>query len=631
MIIILNNDQIILKKRNILVENLKKNKNFLIKKKIIYININKIKHDINVFLKKNLSICLIKENNQKALNVIKHSCAHLLAHAVSLLYKDCSFSTGDINKSEFYYDFFFNQKIKDDNLKLIKNKMRLLLDKKINIHRYEIKIEDALNLFKNNKHKINILKNLKNKIISYYKQDAFIDLCLGPHVINTKFLKYFELLEIFEIPQKCNKKNKTFYRIYGTIWESKKKLNKYLVYKKKRKYLNHKTIGNDLEFFKFSDSAPGAVFWNKNGWKIYTDIIKYIRNIMKSDKFLEVNTPMMLNSTLFDKSGHMSKFKKHIFQYNEENTSILKPMNCPCHVHIFKYFNKKSYKNLPFKISEFGSCFRNELSGSLHGLMRLKNFTQDDGHIFCSESQIFNELKKFIYMLKCVYYKFDFKFFKVILSKKPKNINENKNIWIKAEEILENTIKKLNIKYTISNDGAFYGPKLEFSLKDNIGRVWQCGTIQVDFFTSKKLNAFYTKKNGVFSTPIILHRAILGSIERFMGILIENNHGRLPFWVTPIQIEILYINDACLNYAKNIYNTIKSKYKIRLNINNNRLDYKIKKSILEKIPYILILGDKERKTKTVSVRQFCSQNTKNISLNEFITELKINFSKEIRY
>lgn len=412
------------------------------------------------------------------------------------------------------------------------------------------------------------------------------------------------------------------YRLYGTIWNTKKNLNKH-INEKIKDNIDNKKIGYETNLFCLDEQSKGAIFWNKNGWNLYKNIIKYIRKEIIKNNFIEVNTPSLINSYIFEKSGHMSKFSSNIFSYkNEENVDILKPMNCPCHINIFNNFKKKSYKDLPYKISEFGSCFRNEISGSLQNLMRVKNFTQDDGHIFCTIYQIKKEIKIFIKTLQKTYFNFNFKIFKVTIAKKPKNISENKNIWKNAEDILEKSIKDLKINYSISNDGAFYGPKIEIALKDKLDRYWQCGTIQLDFFTSKRLNATYNDKKGNIKYPIILHRAVLGSIERFIGIILENNKGYIPFWITPIQFEIIYINKKHSNHSKKIFNIIKKKYRIRLNINNDKIEQKIKKCILEKIPYIITIGENEIKSKNINIRYSKNNNHKIFKTNKIIRKIE---------
>ncbi|HFL8819447.1 MAG TPA: threonine--tRNA ligase [Candidatus Azoamicus sp. OHIO2] len=616
MIILINNNELKIKDY-INIKN-------LITTHISCISINDIINDqyyINII---NFSLLLISLKNIKVLNILRHSCAHLMAHAIQNIYKNVKFAIGPVIKNGFYYDFFIKKKITNIDLVTIENEMNILTKNSIPITKYNITLQNARKIFKKNKYKTEILKNLTTKIVSFYKQKNFLDLCLGPHVKNTKFIKYFKLIKLTGAYWRNNNKNDMLYRIYGTIWNTQQNLKNFL----NNNYNNnitHKKIGFQTNLFCFEKHSTGVVFWQKNGWYIYRKITTYLRMFIFKNKFNEVNTPLILNSFLFDKSGHTTKFNANMFKYqNDTNIDILKPMNCPCHINIFNNFYKKSYKDLPYRLSEFGSCFRNEVSGSLHGLMRLKSFTQDDGHIFCSEQHIETEIKHFIVDLKNVYYNFGFKIFKITIAKRPINTIDDIHIWEKAEELLEKIITSLNIKYFISNDGAFYGPKIEVSLKDNIGRYWQCGTIQIDFFSSKRLNTYYSDKSGLLKAPIILHRAILGSIERFFGILIENRNGDMPFWLTPFQFDIIYINHKHLKYAKKIYNVIIKKYTVRLNILNERLEQKIKKCILEKIPYIIILGDYEEKKKIINIKHLKSNKRIIIPLNKFIRKMKLN-------
>ncbi len=625
MIILIDNNFIFLKKT---VTSLINDEKRIFKKtysNFISININgKIKNfDINFNI--NSTIFLVKINEDKALSIIRHSCAHLLAQALINIYKDIKLSVGPVIKNGFYYDFFSNIKLSFNELKKIEKEMLLLAKREIQIKKRIVDKKEAINLFKNNKYKTDIIKNIdENDLISIYTQENFIDLCKGPHLPSTFFLKFFKLIKISGAYWKNDNKNEMLYRIYGTAWSSKKSLSKYINKVNNLKECDHRILGKRLNLFDFYRHSPGVVFWNKNGWSIFIYIKNFIKNILKKFNYLEVNTPVITGISLFKKSGHIEKFIDNMFICSiKNNLNVLKPMNCPCHIEVFNNFYKKSYKNLPFRISEFGSCFRNELSGSLHGLMRLKNFTQDDGHIFCSNYHLENEIINFIHLLKNVYYKFGFNIFKLVLSKKPLNINDNLDIWNKAEKILENVIRKMKINYTISNDGAFYGPKLECSLRDNFNRIWQCGTIQVDFFTAKKLNAKYVDHNGFLRTPIILHRAILGSIERFIGILIENGAGYLPLCLAPVQFSLIYISNKYLFYAKNIYNIIKNKYNVKIYFGNDRLEYKIKQCILNKIPYIIIVGSKEYNNKTITLRNNKLNVLTVISLADFFS--KFNF------
>lgn len=618
MIIVINNNIIFFEKK----KKFNEEKNRLFKntfKSFISTYLNGKIKDLEHDLVQNSSLCFININNSKALSIIRHSCAHLLAHALVNIYKDVKLSVGPVIKNGFYYDFFSCIKLSFSELKKIETEMFALIKKKFSINRLDINKKMALNLFNENKYKKEIIENIsENSIISIYKQDDFTDLCRGPHVPNVSFLNFFKLIKISGAYWKNNSKNEMLYRIYGTAWESKKNLYRYINKINNLKECDHRILGKNLNLFDFYKHSPGVVFWNKNGWNIYTNIKNFIKEILKRFNYLEVNTPPLTGTLLFKKSGHIDKFIDNMFICNiKNNINVLKPMNCPCHIELFNNFYKKSYKNLPFRISEFGSCFRNELSGSLHGLMRLKNFTQDDGHIFCSNYHLENEIINFIHILKNVYYKFGFTIFKLVLSKKPLNITDNLDTWNKAEKILESVIKKLNINYSISNDGAFYGPKLEFSLRDNFNRIWQCGTIQVDFFTAKNLNAKYVDHKGFLQTPIILHRAILGSIERFVGILIENGSGFLPLYLMPVQFILIYISNKYLFHVKNIYNIIKKKYNVKIYFGNERLEYKIKHSILKKIPYIIIIGNREYINKTITLRDNKTNTISSMSLIDF--------------
>lgn len=620
MLIIINNNKFKILK--------KKYKKYIIKykeNKFVCISINNKLFDEDIRENINASIFYIKIKNTRALNIIRHSCAHLMAHALTHIYPEIKLSVGPVIKNGFYYDFKIKNKIKEDDLNLIENKMEELSKKKIVIIKKKINIKKTKEIFKDNIYKLNIIDKIKEKNLTLYQQADFIDLCTGPHIRNTSLIKNFKLLKISGAYWNNNKKNEMLYRIYGTLWDTKEKLENYIISLKENELNDHKSIGKNLNLFIFDKDSQGVVFWNKNGWQIYSEIVNYIKNIMKKNNYKEVNTPIMLEKNLFERSGHLEKFNQHIFKYKtEKGLYVLKPMNCPCHANIFNNFYKKSYKDLPLKISEFGSCFRNELSGALHGLMRLKNFTQDDAHIFCDEKNIITEIIKFINILKKVYYFFDFKVYKIVLSKKPNNIKSNQKKWDKAEYILEKSLMLLKLKYTTSNEGAFYGPKIEFSLKDKFNRIWQCGTIQVDFFTSKRLNVHYSDKNGKLKNPIILHRAILGSIERFIGILLENKNGKMPFKINQIQFEIIYINEKCINYSKKIYNLFKKKYKIKLSINKDKIDYKIKRCILEKIPYIIIIGENEVLSNTITIRKTKINEIRNISVNKLLSKIKLN-------
>jgi threonyl-tRNA synthetase len=627
MILIINNNEIILnKEKKIKIFNL--NWNFK-KQKVfftLYIRLNGIKRDIYFNIDKNASIIKIKYNNIKSLDVIRHSSAHLMAHAIKNLYPKVLFSVGPVIKNGFYYDFFLKEKISNNDLKKIENEMKKIVNSNFDIIKEKPNIIKLLSVFKNNKYKINIIKNLQpTKEISVYKQGDFIDLCYGPHIKNTKFLRHFKLIRISGAYWKNDSNNEMLYRIYGTAWDNENNLLNYLYNIKRLQTIDHRIIGKKQGLFHLSRNSPGVIFWNNNGWKIFNSIKKYISFNLEIYGYKEINTPSLLNEDIFKKSGHIDKFLSNMFIYKDNfNTNVLKPMSCPCHIEIFNNFNKKSYKNLPLRFSEFGLCYRNEISGSLYGLMRLKGFTQDDGHILCSIDKLYFEIIKFIQLLKKIYYRFNFKIFKIILAKRPNNISDNIKLWEKAEEILEKSLKIFKMNYSVTTDGAFYGPKLEFLLKDNCDRIWQCGTVQLDFFTCLRLNAKYDSSMGKLKYPVLIHRAILGSIERFLGILLENNHGYIPFYFSETQIIIIYINNKYLNYAKNVYNILKYKYKSKLYVSNDRLDTKIKICIEKKIPYILILGEKEFSKNMITVRSYKSEKFLMLKIKDFILELNKN-------
>lgn len=617
----INNKELIIKKHIILKELIK---NIDIENKhIISAYVNNKLVDLNYNIVENSDIKFITYNDNESIEILRHSCAHLLAHALKELFEDIDISIGPVIDNGFYYDFSFKNSKKNIILIELEKKMHEIAERNLDIEKIILNKNDAKHIFKNEKYKLRLIEDINEEdIITAYKQDTFIDLCRGPHIPNTKFLKYFKLLKISGAYWKGDSKNEMLYRIYGTLWKNEEELNKYLFMLDDIKKRDHRKIGKKLDLFHFRKEASGVVFWHDKGWSIYQNIISYMRNIFCKNDYLEVNTPLKLDYKLFEKSGHIDKFKENMFEINVDNNKyILKPMNCPCHIDIF--INKsRSYRDLPLKFAEFGTCFRNELSGSLYGLMRLKNFVQDDGHIFCTEEQIETEVELFIKILKDVYKYFGFNQFEIIFSKRPKNKIGEEYSWNSAEKYLANAIENLGINYTISNNGAFYGPKLEFILKDNVGRIWQCGTIQVDFFTAKRLNAKYTDKSGELKYPIILHRAILGSIERFIGILIESNKGDFPFWLSPVQIAIININDNCINYSKIIYEKLKLNYRIIKNFKNEKINLKIREYIIQKIPYIIIIGDIENKNTTITFRKLNNDIIKNISLDNFLCILK---------
>ncbi len=620
---------IINNKKELIFENKISLKNLIIElnyKNIDYIYVDNEYVGQDFILEKNAKVLLLNKNDDLMIEITRHSCAHLLAHAFTELYPKSKITIGPVTKDGFYYDFYTDDKVNNKDLKNIENKMSYISNLQLDIIRIKSSKNEAEEIFNNNKYKLELIKDI-NEDIFLYKQGNFIDLCKGPHLPNTKDIKYFKLLRTSGAYWNNDKKNEMLQRIYGTAYTNEIDLNFNLNKLEIIKKNDHRKIGKNLDLFHFKKDNPGAIFWHNKGWSIYIEIINYIRKKFKDNNYIEVNTPTIIEPELFIKSGHLEKFDNNLFKIKTDNNMfILKPMNCPCHVEIFKS-SSKSYKDFPIRYAEFGSCFRNEISGSLYGLMRLKNFTQDDGHIFCLENQINTEIVTFINLLKTVYNDFGFKKIETRLSKRPINRIGNDEIWGKAENYLEKAIELSGCDYSISNDGAFYGPKIEFLLNDCFERKWQCGTIQLDFFTGKRLNAKFTNKDGSISSPIILHRAILGSIERFIGILIEEYKGVFPFWLAPIQIAVVSINDEN-EYIKNIYNILNKNYRTILNVKNEKIGLKIRDCILQKIPYIVIIGDEEVKENKITFRKLNGEIRKNISLDYFIDNLnKLNSLK----
>ena len=475
----------------------------------------------------------------------------------------------------------------------------------------------------------------KLKIIQESEQDEnfqiyeqgdtdFIDLCRGPHLPNLGFIGEFKLTKLAGAYWRGNSKNEMLQRIYGTAWLNKKDLEQYLNMIEEAEKRDHRKLGKELKYFHFQEDAPGSVFWHPKGWKIYTLIMDYMREKLNKANYHEVNTPLMLDRSLWEASGHWDKFREQMFTSEvDEKILAIKPMNCPCHVQIFKQ-GIRSYKELPFRMSEFGCCHRNEPSGALHGLLRVRAFTQDDAHIFCSESQIKDETEKFCNLLTEIYKDFGFEDIRIKFSDRPEKRAGDDSTWDQAEDSLLNAIKEAGYSYELNpGEGAFYGPKLEFILRDAIGREWQCGTLQVDFVLPQRLDASYVSENGEKKRPVMLHRAILGSFERFIGILLENNSGKLPNWLSPVQIVIVNVNDDVLEYSKEIKKILnQSKFRCQIDTRNEKINYKIREHSNLKIPYILVLGKKELENRSVSVRVIGSSKVEEIKLEQFLKNIK---------
>ena len=583
--------------------------------------------DLSVEIEKDSKIEIIKKDDEDGVDIVRHSFAHLIGHAIKQLYPDTKMAIGPVIKNGFYYDIDCEKTFNNEDLILIEKKINDLIKQNYDVVRKVVTPEEALDVFskRNESYKEEIIREIPEgeEIALYYHQE-YVDMCRGPHVPNTKFLKHFKLTKVSGAYWRGNSDNKMLQRIYGTAWDSKKELQEYISKIEAAEKNDHRKIGKQQDLFHFQEEAPGMVFWHSKGWTIYNIIKDYIRNITLKNGYQEVNTPQVLDRKLWEKSGHWDKFGEMIFTTSSEKKDYaIKPMNCPAHVQIFNQ-GLKSYKDLPIKISEFGLVHRNEPSGTLHGLMRARQFVQDDAHIFCTEEQLSKEIHNLIKMTFMVYKNFGFQNISIALSTRPEKRVGNEELWDKSEDILKKVLSESVESFSIQDgEGAFYGPKIEFSLTDSLDRVWQCGTIQLDFSMPSALSASFIDEKGEKSTPVMIHRAILGSIERFIGILIEHYGGNLPFWLSPEQIIIANITDKHIECAKNVEKVLsESGFRCSLDLRNEKIGYKIRELIISKIPYVVIIGDKEVSSGNISVREYDGTEHKLISVKEFISKLK---------
>ncbi|MBL0725587.1 MAG: threonine--tRNA ligase [Alphaproteobacteria bacterium] len=573
-----------------------------------------------------LELITASKETPECLEIIRHSTAHLLAQTVKELFPNVQIGIGPVIENGFYYDFLTEKPFSSSDLKTIQTKMEEIAKKKYSIVKKVISRSEALlQAEKENeglKHLIiNDIPN--NQEITTYSQGDFTDICRGVHVPNTSFLKHFQLIKVSGSYWRGNSKNQPLQRIYGVAWAKASSLQQYMTMLKEADLRDHRKLGQDLNLFHQQQEAPGDIFWHPNGYTIFITIQNYIRKML-SKLYQEVKTPQLLQRKLWEQSGHWSKFKSNMFTLSiDEANYAIKPMNCPGHVQIFKQ-NTRSYRDLPLRLAEFGCCHRWESSGSTHGIMRLRAFVQDDAHIFCEFDQILEEACTFIDLLFNVYKDFGFDSIMIKLSTRPKQREGSDESWDIAEKALINALEKMHIKYTINKgEGAFYGPKLEFVLKDAIGREWQCGTLQVDLVLPNKLDAKYIDKNGQKKCPVMLHRAILGSIERFIGILIEHYTGRFPFWLAPIQVVVCSLTSKQNDAVKDINKTLlENDIRSKIDTNTETINYKIRRHIGQKVPYIVVIGKREVSDKTVSLRKGDSDKTIIISVSEFLELLK---------
>ncbi|CAM4467864.1 MAG: Threonine--tRNA ligase [Legionellaceae bacterium] len=583
--------------------------------------------DTKYVLVDDATVTLLTEKNEESLEVIRHSTAHLLAHAVKELFPSAQVTIGPVIDNGFYYDFAYERSFTPEDLVKIEEKMNALAQENIPIKRYEKSRTEAMQYFRQigEEYKTKILLDIpESEILSLYEQSNFTDLCRGPHVPSTGYLKHFKLMKVAGAYWRGDSNNEMLQRIYGTAWLDKKSLQAYLTRLEEAEKRDHRKIAKALDLFHTQEEAPGMIFWHPNGWAIYQAIEQYMRQVMKNNGYQEVRSPQVVDLTLWQKSGHWEKFGDDMFSLTiDDRAYAIKPMNCPCHVQIYNQ-GLKSYRDLPLRISEFGSCHRNEGSGALHGLFRTRNFTQDDAHIFCTEEQIQSEVSHFIDLLFEVYAKFGFSEFMVRLSTRPEKRVGTDESWDKAEQALAAALNAKNLDWQIlPGEGAFYGPKIEFILKDCLERHWTTGSVQLDFSMPMCLGAEYIAEDGNRHVPVMLHRAILGSIERFTGMLLEQYAGILPVWLAPIQVVILNITDKQADYAKKVYQLLQDKgFRAKLDLRNEKIGFKIREHTLQKIPYQLIIGDREMQEHNISVRMRNGEDLGNMDFTHFIELLE---------
>ena len=598
-------------------------------KESIAIKLNDEIIDLSKRIENDSSVQIIKKEDEEALDIIRHDCAHVMAEAVQSLFPGTQVTIGPAIENGFYYDFARETPFTTDDLEKIEKKMQDIISKGEKFIREVWQKKEAIDYFskKGEKYKTELINDLPNdEIISVYKQGSWLDLCKGPHMPTTKHIgKSFKLMKVAGAYWRGDSNNEMLTRIYGTAWRNEKELSTYLNQLEEAEKRDHRKLGKEMDLFHFQEEAPGAVFWHPKGWSLFQSLINYMRLRQDREGYVETNTPELLDRSLWETSGHWEKFGENMFttEAREEKVFAIKPMNCPGAVEVYKQ-GLKSYRDLPLRMSEFGKVHRYEPSGALHGLMRVRAFTQDDAHIFCTEDQITSESKSVCDLILSIYKDFGFTDVHIKFSDRPEKRVGDDSIWDKAESALKDAMEATKLNYTFNpGEGAFYGPKLEFVLRDAIGRDWQCGTLQVDLNLPERLGATYVAEDGQKKTPVMLHRALFGSLERFTGILIEHYSGHLPLWLSPKQIVIATITSDTDDYAKEVRKKLlNSGLRVDLDLRNEKIGYKIREHSTTKIPIILAVGKKEEENKTVSVRRLGNKDTKNVLLEELTKDLQ---------
>ncbi|MDH3342458.1 MAG: threonine--tRNA ligase [Gammaproteobacteria bacterium] len=588
--------------------------------------------DASFLIESDAELAIITGKSEEALELMRHDGAHVMAQAVQELYPDTQVTIGPAVENGFYYDFARDEAFHEDDLKKIEQRMHEIVKRDLPIEREVIDRAEAIKLFSNlgEKYKVEIIEDIipEGEEVTIYRQGEWFDVCRGPHLPSTGMLgKGFKLMKLAGAYWRGDSSNKMLQRIYGTAWPDKKQLNQYLHQLEEAEKRDHRKLGKKFGLFHSQEEAPGMVFWHDKGWSIYLEVQNYIRKKLRQHDYQEIHTPQIVDRSLWEKSGHWDKFGDMMFTtHSEHRDYAIKPMNCPCHIQVFNQ-GLKSYRDLPLRLAEFGSCHRNEPSGTLHGLMRVRNFVQDDAHIFCTEDQLQDEVSAFIDLVYEVYADFGFTEVLVALSTRPEKRVGDDAAWDRAEKALEVALDDKGLEWKLQpGEGAFYGPKIEFVLKDCLGRQWQCGTMQVDFSMPGRLDAQYVAEDDTRKVPVMLHRAILGSVERFIGILIEEHEGRFPLWLAPVQAVIMNITDKQAGFAQKVQQMLAEQgFKVELDLRNEKIGFKIREHTIQRVPYMLVIGDKELENNSVAVRTRSGEDLGSMSVEDVIAR----FSSEI--
>ena len=589
--------------------------------------------DLSHVIDRNVILAILTPKDAQGLEVIRHSTAHLMAHAVKSLFPEAQVTIGPVIENGFYYDFAYHRAFTPEDLVEIEKRMAQLSDKNEPVVRQVLPRDEAVAYFKGlgESYKAQIIESIpQHEDVSLYSEGSFTDLCRGPHVPSTGKLKHFKLMKVAGAYWRGDHNNEMLQRIYGTAWESKEALEQYLTMLEESEKRDHRRLGRELDLFHIDDHAPGLVFWHPLGWRVWQGVEQYMRRVYQDNGYLEVKGPQVLDKSLWEKTGHWDKYRDNMFTTDSEKRDYaLKPMNCPGHLLIFKQ-GLKSYRDLPLRYGEFGQCHRNEPSGGLHGIMRVRGFTQDDGHIFCTEDQILQECTDFTALLQKVYKDFGFEDIIYKVATRPAQRIGSDEVWDKAEAALIHSLNASGCEYILSpGDGAFYGPKIEYTLKDALGRQWQCGTIQVDFSMPERLEAEYVALDGTRQRPVMLHRAIVGSLERFIGILIEQHSGAFPTWLAPNQVAVLTISQNQAQHASDVAKMLKNQgLRAVVDASSDKITYKIRSYSMQKLPYLLVIGDKESASGLVAVRARGNIDLGTMTVQDFLTKIQTDITQK---